>query len=121
MKIFLLWIGLICCAIANGVIYDYVDGEQKLISMMIPSGIALILLIIHRIYTRNWTKPIDDKHPSYPTVFTVSTGITFFVGVIILLSVKTNDASWGAAVGVGSAFVFFAIALLKEMKYCRIL
>ena len=121
MKIFLLWIGLICCAIANGVIYDYVDEEQRLISMMIPSIIAVILLIIQRIYTRNWTKPIDENHPSYPTVFTVSTGVTFFVCVITLLSVKTNDASWGAVVGVGSAFVFFAIALLKEMKYCRIL
>ena len=121
MKIFALWIGLICCAIANGVIYDYVDENHKLIGILIPSIIALILLVIHRIYTRNWTKPIDDKYPGYPTVFTISTGVSFFVLIITLLSVKTNDASWGAAVGVGSAFVFFLIAWLKEMKYCRIL
>jgi len=121
MKIFSLWIGLVCCAIANGVIFDYVDEPNKTICMMIPSIIALILLVVHRIYTRNWTKPIDENHPSYPTVFTISTGVTFFILMITLLSVKTNDASWGAAIGVGSAFVFFFIAWLKEMKYCRIL
>ena len=117
MKIFLLWLSFVCCGIANGVIYDYVCESDRLNYMMVVGAIALILLFIHRIFTRNWKRAESDTDPHHPMVFGISTGISFFVVVITLLSVKTNDASWGAAIGVCTAFVCFLLSYLKEMKY----
>ena len=54
-------------------------------------------------------------------VFGLSAGVSFFIGIIVLLSVKTNDASWGAAVGMGTAFICFLLAYLKEYKYTEVM
>lgn len=120
MKIFLLWIGLVCCSIANGIIYDNVDCSERFNYILIPCIIASILLITHFIITNKWEKTVINGRSFHPTVFTISAGVSFFVLIITLLSVKTNDASWGAAVGVTSAFVFFVIAALTEIRYVKV-
>ena len=120
MKIFLLWIGLVCCSIANGIIYDNVDCSERFNYILIPCIIASILLITHFIVTSKWEKTINNGRSLHPTVFSISAGVSFFVLIITLLSVKTNDASWGAAVGVTSAFVFFVVASLTEVRYTKL-
>ena len=120
MKIFLLWIGLVCCSIANGIIYDNVDCSERFNYILIPCIIASILLITHFIMTNKWEKTVINGRSLHPTVFTISAGVSLFVLIITLLSVKTNDASWGAAVGVTSAFVFFVIAALTEIRYVKV-
>lgn len=121
MKITLLWVGFVCCALANGLIFDYVNDTEKYNYMMIVGVIALILLIIHRIYTRKWYIPKEKSDPQHSMVFGLSAGVSFFIGIIVLLSVKTNDASWGAAVGMGTAFICFLLAYLKEYKYTEVM
>jgi hypothetical protein len=117
---FLIWFGLVGCALANGFIFDYVSGPEKSAFMVIISCIAAIILGLHRVFTRNWHVPENESDPPHQMVFGISAGVTFFVLVIVLLSVKTGDASWGAVVGVITAFVCFLIAYIKEHKYVEI-
>ena len=60
MVIFLLWLGLVCCGVANGLVYDHVQAPQSYYYMVISSIVAVILLVVHRVYTRNWYDPIDE-------------------------------------------------------------
>lgn len=120
MKISLLWFCFVCCGIANGLIFDHVNEAVKYNYMVVVGVVALILLVVHRIITRRWYKPMKDSDPQHQLVFGLSTGVSCFVGIITLLSYKTNDASLGACVGVGTAFLCFLLAYLKEMKYTSV-
>jgi hypothetical protein len=87
---------------------------------MIPVCVAAVLLICHVIFTWNRKKPETPSDPQYQSIFTISSGVSFFFSIIGLLSVKTGDVSVGVAVCFVSAFIFFFIAFLREQRYCRI-
>ena len=120
MKIFLLWLGLLCCSISCGIIYDCVPESSRIQYLMIPVCVAAVLLICHVIFTWNRKKPETPSDPQYQSIFTISSGVSFFFSIIGLLSVKTGDVSVGVAVCFVSAFIFFFIAFLREQRYCRI-
>jgi len=120
MRMFYIWLGFIGCALANGFIFDYVSEPEKSTYIVIISCIAAILLILHRVVTRHWHVPKTESDPRHQMVFGISAGVSFFVTIIVLLSVKTDDASWGAVVGVTTAFVCFLLAYTKEYNYTEI-
>ena len=117
MGIFLIWLGLICCGVANGLIYDHVQAPQSYYHMVISSIIAIILLIVHRIYTRNWHSPTDEADPHYTVIFGGSAIISFIVGFASIFAVHTGEVSWGFLIALVTVFISFGIASLREMHY----
>ena len=117
MVIFLLWLGLVCCGVANGLIYDHVQAPQSYHYMMIPSIIAVILLIIHRVYTRHWYGAIIEGDEHHPSIFSGSAVISFIVTLSSLFAVHTGEVSWGFFVACMTMLLAFTIATLKERSY----
>ena len=116
MVIFLLWITLICCCVANGYIYDHVDAPQSYHYMMIVGLVAVILLFIHRLYTRHW-KPIKEAHSQHIPVFISSTFTAAIVGGSSLFAIHTGEVTWGFFFASFTGFILFGLAALKEKNY----
>lgn len=114
MVIFLLWLGLVCCGVANGLIYDNVQTLQSYYYMVIPSAIAVMILIIHRICTRNWCDSGDNHHSS---IFGGSAVISFVMVIASLFASHTGDVSSGFLVGCLTVMIAFSIAAIKERSY----
>ena len=117
MVIFLIWVGLICCGVANGFIYECVNSPVRFYYMLGVVLVILALLAIHRIYTRNWYDPVDEIDEHHPRIFSSSTAISFIVAVITLLSAQACDAPWGLFIGAMTILVAFCIATVREFSY----
>jgi len=112
MVIFLLWLGLVCCGVANGFVYDHVQTPQSYYYMVISSIIAVILLVVHRFYTCNWH---DEDHHS--SVFSGSSVIFFIVTLSSLFAVHTGEVSWGFFIACMTMLLSFCLATIKERSY----
>lgn len=119
MVIFLLWLGIVCCSVANGLIYDHVSAPERYYYMVIPSVIAVILLIFHRIYTRNWCelKKKNGKVHYHSQVFGISAMFSSAMFLSTLLCIQTGEMSWGMFMGSVTAMVSFFIATARESHY----
>jgi len=119
MGIFFIWLGLVCCSVANWLIYDYVSASGWYYYMMIPSVFAIILLIVHRVYTRNWSYPKkkDGKIHYHFQAFGVSAIFSSAMFLSTLLCVQAGEMSWGAFIGSTTAMVLSFIAMARESKY----
>ena len=122
MVIFLLWLGLVCCSVANCLIYDYVSVPEKYYCMIIPSVIAIALLAFHRIYTREWcylkdgTKKTIKRQQRFQ-VFGLSAMFSAAAFMSAVLAVQTNEGSWGLFAGCATAMVSFFVATARESNY----
>ena len=112
MVIFLLWLGLVCCGVANGFVYDHVQTPQSYYYMVISSIIAVILLVVHRFYTCNWH---DEDHHS--SVFSGLSVIFFIVTLSSLFAVHTGEVSWGFFIACMTMLLSFCLATIKERSY----
>lgn len=122
MVIFFIWLGIVCCSVANCLIYGYVSAPGRYYYMMVPSVFAIILLIFHRIYTREWSYPKkkdkkDGKIHYRFQVFGISAIFSSAMFLSTLLCVQTGEMSWGAFVGSATAMVSFFIATARESYY----
>jgi len=122
MGIFFIWLGLVCCSVANWLIYDYVGVPGRYYYMMVPSVFAIVFLIAHRVYTRNWSYPKkkdkkDGKLHYHFQVFGVSAVFSSAMFMSTLLCVQAGEISWGAFIGSVTAVVVFSIATEKESYY----
>jgi hypothetical protein len=117
MGIFFIWLGLICCGVANGLIYDHVQAPQSYYYMVIPSILAVILLVVHHIYTRNWYDAIDEGDEQHSPIFGGSACLSFVAGFAAIFVVQTGEASWGFFIALMTMFVSFCLARIKEADY----
>ena len=116
MVIFLIWLGLLCCCIANGEIYDCVQVPERFYYMGVVGFVALIILTIHRVYTRHWG-PVKDAMYHHSPVFVMSTVTSFVLSGTSLLAIHVGEASWGFFFASLTAFILYGIAAIKEKSY----
>ena len=122
MGIFFIWLGLICCSVANCLIHDYVSTPGRYYYMIIPSVIAIALLVFHRIYTRDWcyikdgTKKTIKKQQRFQ-VFGLSAMFSAAAFLSAVLAVQTDEVSWGLFAGSATAMVSFFVATARESNY----
>ena len=125
MGIFFIWLVLICCSVANCLIHDYVGVPGRYYYMIIPSVIAIALLVFHRIYTREWcelqnkTKKTNKKAQvqHHAQVFGLSAMFSAAAFLSAVLAVQTEEVSWGVFAGSATAIVSFFIATARESDY----
>jgi hypothetical protein len=90
--------------------------------MIIPSVIAIILLIFHRIYTREWcylkdgTKKTIREQQRFQ-VFGLSAMFSAMAFLSAVLAIQTNEGSWGLFAGCATAMVSFFVATARESYY----
>ena len=122
MVIGLIWIGLICCGVASGLIYDHVEVPHSYYYMVIPSAIAIMLLVIHYHYTMDWCKPRNKakkngiRHQHFQ-VFGLSAMFSAAAFLSSVLSVRSGETSWGFFIGSAMVAVSFFIATARESNY----
>lgn len=110
MKIFLIWIGLICCSVANGLVFGNIPMPEKLLLMCIPSFLCVWLLQIHRRVTRKWKPYLSPWDGDRIPIFTISFFVTAIYAVIFPLSTPTG-------VGMITMGIASLVAFLREIRY----
>ena len=116
IMLMLIWLGLICCGIANGLIYDHVQVPERYYYMMLVLFIGVIILLIHRFYTWKW-KPTKDVNYQHVPLFISSMITSIIVGVSSLFGINTGELSWGFFFGCITGFLVFGLASLRENYY----
>ena len=114
MKIFLIWFGLICCGIANGLLYDESIGPRNIFFMAIPCLASLWLLFLHRRVTKGW-KVYPDPWTGYRLpVFKITFCICVFAFLVFIMAPGQHEMELATAATIGiSSF----IALIREVNY----
>ena len=117
MGIFFIWLGFVCCGVANGLIYDHVQVPQSYCYMLISIIITAVLLVIHSFYTRHWCGAIDEGDEHHPSIFGGSACFSFVAVILSLLAVCMGEASMGLFIAFVSMFVSFYLARMGEEDY----
>lgn len=122
MVIFLIWLGIVCCGVANGLIYDYIEAPQSYYYMAAIGVLNVFPLVYHRVYTRDWRKPKkkvkkNERRQEHFQVFTLSALFSIGAFASSLLSAQTGETSWGLFVGCTMVMVSFFIATARESYY----
>jgi hypothetical protein len=122
MVIAFLWFGLICCGVAIGFIYDHVQAPQSCYYMVAIGTLDVILLIYHRVYTRNWWKQGEKikkgnktRYSFRPFGETAKLSIVLFASSILFLD--AGEVSWGFLIGSAMVMVSFFMATAIESDY----
>lgn len=137
MVVVLVWLGLICCSAANGIIwyFDEIPDAYMLLVLLL----CAVLIVVHRHCTRKWCKArakengrtegvygdYDEDHPSIFLISgAISSGLMLVCGVLLLISIFFGSAiaSYSSIisscfVGLLTASIFFAGAFLREAMY----
>jgi hypothetical protein len=116
MKILLLWLGLIGCGVANGVICDHVQTPVSYFMIGAVCVCVFSLLMIHRRYTKNWCAYVDEKESNHPSVFRGSILLSLLAGVESVLVIH-SDASYGFFIGCLTVFIASCVAAMREQTY----
>jgi hypothetical protein len=117
MITFLVWLELVGCGVLNGYIYDHVQAPWSYCVMVIPIIVAVILLVVHRVYTQFWYGGFFEGDKYHPSVFSASAVILFVVTLSSLFAVHTGKVSWGFFVACLTMLVSFCVAAIKEKSY----
>ncbi len=106
----LIWIGAVCCGIANGLICSFVSAPAKYFFMLCVVLICVLLVLCHYHRTKEWLKDSDFDDCHYP-IFTVSTI------VLAILAVVSLFFSFEIFIGVATSFVTFVFLTIREVDY----
>ena len=118
MKIFLVWLGVVCCGIANGLLCSNLETPKNFIYMSLVSIVCVFFLVIHRRITRNW-KISSRKVPStwsefHMPVFRITMLLSFFFLVLLIFRYQYYETHIVACVTI---LVASFIAYKRELNY----
>ena len=122
MVIALLWLGVVCCGVANGLVYDYVRIPESYCFMASIGTINIVLLIFHRFYTQDWCKSKkkgkkNTRFQYHYQIFGFSAMLSIGAFASSLLSAQAGETSWGFFIGSFEVMVSFFIATARESYY----
>lgn len=117
MKIFFIWLGVICCGIANGLLYSNLETPKNFIFMSLASTGCVVILLIHRRITKKWKSssyvPITWRDFHLP-VFRITMLLSFFFLVILIFRYQDYEEHIVACITI---LVASFIAYKKELSY----
>ena len=117
MKIFLTWIGVIGCGVANGFLYTRFGSPENLVFVLCASAVCAALLIIHRRISRNWKASDDPWTEGFRFPF-FRISLFFSVFILIMLFIVKEATTTGIVACVSVAIASF-IAHLREREYTQ--
>ena len=115
MKIFLIWLGIVGCGVANGFLFSDFGFPENLVFVFCSSIVCAVILLIHRRITKDWKKPLDPWTEGFRfPVF----GLTLFFsvfGLIMLFVLKEANAT--AIVTCSTIAIVSFVAYRRECNY----
>ena len=115
MKIFLIWLGVIGCGVANGFLYSRFGMPENLVFVLCASAVCTALLIIHRRITKNWKAPDDPWSEGFRfPYFRIS--LFFSVFILIMLFILKEANSTGIVACISVALASF-VGYIRESRY----
>jgi len=112
MKIFFIWLGLICCSVTNGLIFDKFMMPEVLLLMCVPTFICVWILYIHRKVTKNWQPYISPRAGDRFPIF----ALTFFSVLVYSILASYTQSVF---IGIITLGISSFIAFCKEIKYAN--
>lgn len=115
MKIFLIWLGVIGCGVANGFLYAGFGTPENLAFVLCTSIVCAFFLIIHRRISRNW-KASDDPWTEgfrFP-FFRISLFFSVFILIMLFILKETNSTGIVACISVALASF---VGYIRESRY----
>ena len=76
---------LICCGIANYLIFHSFSGSEMYFCMLLVALICLILIIVHRHQTKSWCSEHKDYDEDHNMIFVPSAFVSLvviFIGIV---------------------------------------
>ena len=115
MKIFLTWIGVIGCGVANGFLYTRFGSPENLVFVLCASAVCVALLIIHRRISRNWKASDDPWTEGFRFPF-FRISLFFSVFVLIMLFIMQEATTTGIVACISVALASF-MGHIRERQY----
>jgi len=84
MIVFLIWLAVVGCGIANGYFFSNYGWPENLV-ILLPSTVCAVLLVIHRRITKDWKAPTDLMCDGIHIPFFRISLVFSIVGLIMLL------------------------------------
>ena len=117
MRIFIIWLGVVCCGIANGLLYSNLETPKNFIFMSLVSIICAVILVLHRRITKNWEKssfvPITWREFHLP-IFRITMLLSFFFLVILIFRYQDYEIHIVTCITI---LVASFVAYKKELSY----
>ena len=119
MKVFLIWLSLICCSVANGVFFREFGNPERLAFILVCSIMGAVILLIHRRITRNWEAPLDMWSSPYRfPIFRLTSSLCIFFLIIAAVLVLNNVAIKGEfLIGIITMTIASFVAYGRERQY----
>ena len=115
MKIFLIWLGIIGCGVANGFLFSDFGFPENLVFVFCSSIVCAFILLIHRRITKDWEKPLDLWTEAFRfPVFQLTLFFSIF-GLIMLIVAREADTT--VIVACSTIAVASFIAYRRECNY----
>ena len=115
MKVFLIWIGVIGCGVANGFLYTRFGSPENLVFVLCASAVCVALLIFHRRISKNW-KASDNpwiEESRFP-FFRISLFFSVFILIMLFIVEEVTTTGIVACISVALASL---IGHTRERKY----
>ncbi len=118
MKIFLIWLGIIGCGIANGFLLSGFGFPENLVFVLCSSIVCAFILFIHRRVTKDWRPHLDPwtEVPHVP-IFSITLSFSIFIAVLLFIFREDNVTNIVACVSVAIASY---VAYKKELDYTEV-
>lgn len=123
MKVFLIWIGIIGCGVANGFLYAGFGMPENLAFVLCTSIVCAFLLIIHRRVTKNWKVPdipwTDGFHfPFFRISMCFSVvGLVMFLAVLFISEEKNETEIVAKIISCISVALASFVGYVRERQY----
>ena len=115
MRIFLIWLVIIACSVANGYFFSGFGRPEKFVFILCPSLVCASVLVIHRRVTKDWRPPLDPwtEVPHVP-IFSITLFFSIFIVVLLFIFKEANVTNIVACASVAIASY---VAYKKELVY----
>ena len=117
MKIFLIWLGIILCGVANGFFYSNFKAPECFIYILITSLVCFNILHIHKKVTKTWKAPdiLSESWSDYHIpIFKITMYLSVVFCFLLLLSQESHECESVACITISCASF---IAHLRERRY----
>jgi hypothetical protein len=108
----LVWVGFVCCGIANGVIFSETASPEKYFYMAVVLLICFVFVGIHRHFTKHLVDENRDYDEDHRPIFLASAVAAVIVALIALIA-----GAIALSVGLLTAGVGFTLVIPRESNY----
>ena len=118
MKIFFVWFMVICCGIANGLLYAELETPKNFIFISLVSVLCIVFLLYHRRITKDWRLSSHETPRTWAEFhfpcFRVTMYLSLFFLVLLIFRYQCYEAQVVAFITI---LIASFVAYRRELNY----